>query len=396
MKVYEIGTGYTPIPAKLGAATEIVVEELTKSMIKNNIDVSIVDIKAKDRLPNNLPIIEVAVPPKFTGTDVQLGIMHKLKRVVYSIKLAFKLKKIVKEEHEKVVLHFHNQYNMFFFLKLTGKATRNNCFLMYTNHSYIWHGKWDEIKEIVAKRYFQEVFSMKNADIVYVLNKHAADTLINHVGIDKKTIRQIDNGVNTEIYKPLDKPTMNKFRNEKGIGNKRVYLQIGSVCDRKNQLGAIQLLLPLLKEDRNACFVYAGGIISQEYQDEIFEYSIQNSIEHQVIYMGELEPGVELNKYYNLADVMVFPSKLEGFSLVIIEAMSAGTPVIINKNLEFELSDECLKYSDDTTFLNSIRKNILDKNIQHQLSKKCRKAVLEKYSWDKVAAEYVNSWENKK
>ena len=33
MKIYEIGTGYTSIPAKMGAATEIVVEELTKSFI---------------------------------------------------------------------------------------------------------------------------------------------------------------------------------------------------------------------------------------------------------------------------------------------------------------------------------------------------------------------------
>ena len=40
MKVYEIGTGYTPIPANIGAATEIVVEELTKSMMKKGIDVS--------------------------------------------------------------------------------------------------------------------------------------------------------------------------------------------------------------------------------------------------------------------------------------------------------------------------------------------------------------------
>ena len=28
MKIYEIGTGYTPIPARMGAATEIVVEEV--------------------------------------------------------------------------------------------------------------------------------------------------------------------------------------------------------------------------------------------------------------------------------------------------------------------------------------------------------------------------------
>ena len=39
MKIYELGTGYTSIPAKVAAATESVVEELTKAFLQMNIDV---------------------------------------------------------------------------------------------------------------------------------------------------------------------------------------------------------------------------------------------------------------------------------------------------------------------------------------------------------------------
>ena len=95
MKIYEIGTGYTPIPAQMGAATEIVVEELTRSIIKNGENAEIIDISAQNRVKTDLPIAEVDVPKKFTGTDVSLGIMHKLKRVVYSVALARKLKIIL-------------------------------------------------------------------------------------------------------------------------------------------------------------------------------------------------------------------------------------------------------------------------------------------------------------
>ena len=56
MKIYEIGTGYTPIPAQMGAATEIVVEDLTHSFIKSGIDAEIIDIKAQQRAATNLPI----------------------------------------------------------------------------------------------------------------------------------------------------------------------------------------------------------------------------------------------------------------------------------------------------------------------------------------------------
>ena len=113
MKIYEIGTGYTPIPAKIAAATESIVEELTRSFIKNGEDAEIIDIAAEDRGKIELPITEVNVPKMFTKSDVSLGIMHKLKRVVYSIALSQRLKRILKNTEERVVLHFHNQYNLF-------------------------------------------------------------------------------------------------------------------------------------------------------------------------------------------------------------------------------------------------------------------------------------------
>lgn len=62
MKIFEIGTGYTSIPARMGAATEIVVAELTTSMQKLGEDVTIVDIKDKNRMPARLPITEHICP----------------------------------------------------------------------------------------------------------------------------------------------------------------------------------------------------------------------------------------------------------------------------------------------------------------------------------------------
>ena len=144
MRIYEIGTGYTPIPARMGAATEIVVEELTRAFRKEKIDTTIIDIATSDRLDSDLSIVEVNVPKQFKGTDEQLGIRHKLKRIVYSIALSNYLNKLLKNE-SNVVLHFHNQYNLFFFLMLSTKSLRKNCKIIYTNHSYVWHGKWEEI-----------------------------------------------------------------------------------------------------------------------------------------------------------------------------------------------------------------------------------------------------------
>ena len=45
MKIYEIGTGYTSIPAQIAAATETVVEELSKALLELGENVYIVDIE---------------------------------------------------------------------------------------------------------------------------------------------------------------------------------------------------------------------------------------------------------------------------------------------------------------------------------------------------------------
>lgn len=389
MKIYEIGTGYTPIPAQISAATEIVVEELTKAFLKQGIPVEIVDIACKNRAENQLPIREVSVPGCFSGTDVKLGVIHKLKRVVYSISLAQTLKKLLKRTTERVVLHFHNQYNLFFFLKLTPKKLRQKCLIAYTNHSYIWHGDWDDIKDSIRKRYFQEVFSMQHADVVFVLNEHTRENIRNHCQVSPERVRLINNGVNTDTYVPCASGSGD-------LQGKTVFLQVGSVCDRKNQLEAVRLLLPVLREDPNAVFVYAGGVIDPEYQNAILQFARENGVAGQVCYLGEIKPGDQLNAVYNSAKALVFPSKAEGFSLVIVEAMSAGLPVIVPESLEFRLAGQCLRYTNDTAFLNLVHSAVENEEKRTEVGTQGRITVQQQYSWEAVAREYIHEFEKEK
>jgi len=51
------------------------------------------------------------------------------------------------------------------------------------------------------------------------------------------------------------------------------------------------------------------------------------SSEH-YIYLGDSLTVSQLNKFYNVADVTVFPSKGETFGKVVAESISSGTPVV--------------------------------------------------------------------
>ena len=390
MKIYEIGTGYTPIPAQMGAATEIVVEELTRSFVKSGVDATIIDIKAQNRAECELPIIEVGVPSIFTKTDVSLGIMHKLKRVCYSVSLARKLKKILKKADEKVVLHFHNQYNLFFFLKLIPKKLRQKATIAYTVHSYIWGTEWEKIEEAVKQKYFQEVYCVQNADIVFVLNDITIDHFVNKLGVDRARIVKTINGVNVDRYSPIPESELLDTRVKLGLDDKKLIFQVGSVCDRKNQMGTVKMLSEYLKLHKDVVFGYAGGIIDAEYQQAIEKFAQEQGISEQVKYFGELSPGKELNKYYNIASCSAFTSNLESFGLVIIEAISSGTPVVMSDNLMFDLSRGLCIYKSNEEFVNKIDQIL--SGAKEQFAD--RSEVVEKYSWDAVAKEHANYFNN--
>lgn len=389
MKIYEIGTGYTSIPAKMGAATEIVVEELTKAFMSIGQEVTLVDIADSNRLPNKLPIVEVQMPKLFSNTDVQLGIMHKLKRVVYSIALARKLNQIIKKSNETVLIHFHNQYNMYFFLKFSNRKLRKKVKIAYTVHSYIWPGEWDDIKDIIRKRYFQEVYCVQHADYVLVLNSKTGEHFTRHLGVDKNKIWKVANGVNTDTYSVLSDNEIADFKSTIGLSNKNIIFQVGSVCERKNQLGAVKMLSNYLREHKDAVYMYAGGIIDDEYKKSIDSFAKKSHISDQVVYAGELCPGKLLNKYYNAASFTIFPSKIESFGLVIIESLSAGTPVLLKEKPLFELSSGYEVYSNQDEFIEFIEKNIAGQNR----GEKNRPEIIEKYSWLAVAKDHLNIFE---
>lgn len=392
MKIIEIGTGYTSIPAKIGAATEIVVEQLSTAFSYSGHSVEVFDIKDTSRRKTDLPITEVKVPFFGSMTDKKLGAIHKLKRVLYSICLACKLKKRLKNTNEKLILHFHNQYNLFFYYLVVPKRLQKRAYTAYTIHSYIWHGEWKETQKTIKRKYFQECLCVKKADGVFALNQKTCDNILCYLKVDPAKIHLIDNGVDTNTYRPETNEKREEIKHRNNLENKRVFIQVGSVCDRKNQLGSLELLLPFMNKDANIVFCYAGGIISDEYQQSISDYAKENNISDRVIYCGEIAPGNLLNEFYNLGEAMIFPSKAEGFSLVILEAMSAGIPVVVPDELDFHASDMCITFENEEDFAKCIQEKILDNEEREGISHNIRKNIEKNYSWNSISETYWRIW----
>lgn len=127
----------------------------------------------------------------------------------------------------------------------------------------------------------------------------------------------------------------NSFENTptpKSNYEKKRLLFVGSIYARKGLhllVDAIQLLSSEDKKDLEVTIV--GSLDDTSYVD-----SVRNKISHyqleSIVKLTGRANDNELNHYYTTAYAFVFPSLLEGYGLVLIEAMKHGLPVIVFDN----------------------------------------------------------------
>ena len=207
------------------------------------------------------------------------------------------------------------------------------------------------------------------------------------------------NGVNVDVYndEAADKLAVNSLRKKYGLIGKRVAFQVGSVCDRKNQLGTLKLLLPMMRCQHDIAFIYAGGVIDTEYAADIQRLAEQEGVKDRVLYMGEVVPGKQLNEIYALSDVAFMNSKSEAFALVIAEALAARKPIFICDTIMRSLfflgekeGEGIIRIKD--SFEADFERLFTDKAYYKEMQERGRNFIVNEYSWDVAAKIYIDNF----
>jgi glycosyltransferase involved in cell wall biosynthesis len=104
-------------------------------------------------------------------------------------------------------------------------------------------------------------------------------------------------------------------------------LYVGSEEPRKNLKVLLEAVAVLRKEIPEIVLLKVGspGMGGDRKATKRLIKSLQ--IEDRIYFTGDVSEEM-LAKYYNAADIFVFPSLYEGFGLPIIEAMACGCPVV--------------------------------------------------------------------
>lgn len=142
---------------------------------------------------------------------------------------------------------------------------------------------------------------------------------------DKNKISVVYNGVSPKLFYPMKK---NDVRMELKIDSKkRICVSVGNIIKIKGHEDLIKAI-SLLPEEFNDVSLYVVG--SGHLRPKLEKLTRQLNISDRVFFVG-VKPHSEIVKWMNIADLFVLPSLKEGASVVTLEALACGIPVIGTK-----------------------------------------------------------------
>lgn len=111
------------------------------------------------------------------------------------------------------------------------------------------------------------------------------------------------------------------------------FLYVGTIEPRKGLIYLMEALgiVKQQKPDWHFTLNVVGEMVDRHYADQIISKAEELNIKEHIIMRGRASDD-ELNDYYQRAEIFTFPSLLEGYGIVLIEAFSKGVPVICFNN----------------------------------------------------------------
>mgnify|MGYP000070691438 CR=1 FL=1 len=153
------------------------------------------------------------------------------------------------------------------------------------------------------------------ADAVITVAQALKDELI-ALGAPAKKISVLRNGVDLEIFRPLDRDAI---RTRMGLTGP-VVASVGHLIERKGH----HLVIEAMKDLPDATLLIVG---EGEERAALEALAATHGVSERTRFLGAIPHG-ELAEIYNAADVLALASSREGWPNVLLEAMACGTHVV--------------------------------------------------------------------
>lgn len=251
-----------------------------------------------------------------------------------------------------------------------------------------WGGDVQRAQKTFLGKIF--LYMCKRANRMIILSKTMEDELLKE-GINSFQITLIYNGVDLTRFKEMKEKI--KFRGNLNIEDKKTIIYTGRLSHEK---GVDFLIHSFSKLDiRAGCqlLIVADGPEREDIIRIIDHYRLSKS----VVMINEVD---DIAIYLNAADLFVLPSRFEGLSNSLLEAMACGLPVISTRvggsvDIIKDGINGLLVDVDDEQQLNHAMSRILkDSLLTYEMGRNARKTVEQNHDLKKIADKYLEQYKS--
>lgn len=243
--------------------------------------------------------------------------IHVLDRGRYDLGLPFRLARLLRELQPDVV-HCRN-WNTWMDTAAAHRLAFRRTPLVWSFHGFA-DGEWFPWRRRVASRMLARM-----TDHLFAVCQDSAGRYADRAGIPSGRFGVVYNGVDTTRFAPAEHRA--QARAALGFSDEEVLvLTVASLTPVKDHAGLVDAIAGLsLSTSARVRFLFLGdGALRPALEARIAERGLRE----RVLLLGNSD---QVPEYLSMADFLVLPSRLEGMSNAILEAMASGLPVVARR-----------------------------------------------------------------
>jgi glycosyltransferase involved in cell wall biosynthesis len=228
----------------------------------------------------------------------------------------------------------------------------------------------------------------------YVAISSEIRSRLEQAGVDAARISAIPNGIDVGRFAPVAAPRKRELRLELSLpAEALIMIYTGRLAKSKGVMMLVDVWRELAGHYPQAhlLIVGTGRGSFDDCEPALQEYIARHGMNARVTLAGAVS---NVQEYLQASDVFVFPSDYEGFSLSILEAMTAALPLVSTRvGIAAELEDQCrfgllVPPQDRSAFRDALSNMLADSALRLEMGKNARAAVSERFSLSAEARRY--------
>ena len=182
-----------------------------------------------------------------------------------------------------------------------------------------------------AQWYMERLEQLNWVDKMLVISQSVKDDLMKYLDFSGENIEVIW-GASSDMFRKIEISQKDEARLRKKFGVKNDFIMCtGGDDERKNLAGLIEAYAGLPKKTTDQYSLVIVCKLQEASMKRYTELAQKLSVGEKVI-LTNFVTDEELIQFYNLASLVAFPSKYEGFGLPVVEAWACHTPVLTSNN----------------------------------------------------------------